>query len=236
VLCGSQSVFNADPEQASYLNADPGPNPGSQTNADSDSAQAFNSQNVKIFPWKYTCNRSKNIPTEVQKAFWMAGNQVYLLILVNFHAPGSGSAFPIRIQVSQSMRIRIHKLWTTTHCIVVRYQGFSSWGSHFVVHHISTVILNYFVFSHLNFYINTLLPYKKFYEKSKKTLFYYSPLSYLSFSFRVLVVKQFFSPVILITIAKYLWNSERKLAFPSCFFVFTSSVLRLWWYSCTKSQ
>jgi hypothetical protein len=28
----------------------------------------------------------------------MAGNQVYLLILVNFHAPRSGSVFPVRIQ------------------------------------------------------------------------------------------------------------------------------------------
>jgi hypothetical protein len=29
----------------------------------------------------------------------LAGNQVYVLILVNFLAPGSGSAFPIRIQI-----------------------------------------------------------------------------------------------------------------------------------------
>ncbi len=28
----------------------------------------------------------------------MAGNQVYMLTLVNFHAPRSGSAFPVRIR------------------------------------------------------------------------------------------------------------------------------------------
>ncbi len=32
-----------------------------------------------------TGNRSKNIPTKVQKPFWNAGNQVYLFILVNFY-------------------------------------------------------------------------------------------------------------------------------------------------------
>ncbi len=37
----------------------------------------------------------------VQKYFWKAGNQVYLFILVNFNANGSGSAFPTRIRDSQ---------------------------------------------------------------------------------------------------------------------------------------
>jgi hypothetical protein len=30
-------------------------------------------------------NMSQNIPTSAQKPFWKAGNEVYLLILVNFH-------------------------------------------------------------------------------------------------------------------------------------------------------
>jgi hypothetical protein len=37
-------------------------------------------------------NMSKNLPTKLQKP----GNQV------NFHAPGSGSAFPIRIRIQDS--------------------------------------------------------------------------------------------------------------------------------------
>jgi hypothetical protein len=41
------------------------------------------------------------VPTKVQKPFWKAGNQVYLYVLVNFHASGSGSAFLNRIQDSQ---------------------------------------------------------------------------------------------------------------------------------------
>ncbi len=49
-------------------------------------------------------NRSKNIPTKVQKPFWKAGNQVYSIILVNFHVPWSesGSASPIRIRIRDS--------------------------------------------------------------------------------------------------------------------------------------
>jgi hypothetical protein len=39
-------------------------------------------------------NKSKNKPLKVQKPYWKAGNQVYLLILVKFHAPKSRSAFP----------------------------------------------------------------------------------------------------------------------------------------------
>jgi hypothetical protein len=34
--------------------------------------------------------------------FRKVGNQVYLLILVNFHAPGSGSAFQKRIRIQNS--------------------------------------------------------------------------------------------------------------------------------------
>ncbi len=47
-------------------------------------------------------NRSKNIPTKVQKPFIKAGNQIYLLILVSFHASGSGSAFAIPIRIQDS--------------------------------------------------------------------------------------------------------------------------------------
>ncbi len=46
--------------------------------------------------------RSKNIPTKVQKHFWMAENQVYLWILANLNAPGYGSAFSIRIRIQDS--------------------------------------------------------------------------------------------------------------------------------------
>jgi hypothetical protein len=45
------------------------------------------------------------MPTKVQKPCLKAGNQVYmlnLLILVNFHAPKSGSAFSIRIRTQDS--------------------------------------------------------------------------------------------------------------------------------------
>jgi hypothetical protein len=58
----------------------------------------------------FVSNRSKNIPTKVPKPIFNAGvspasgNQIYLLILVNFHAPefGSGFAFPIRIQIQDN--------------------------------------------------------------------------------------------------------------------------------------
>jgi hypothetical protein len=33
------------------------------------------------------------------------GNQINLLIMVNFHAPGSGSALPIRTRIAKSMLI-----------------------------------------------------------------------------------------------------------------------------------
>ncbi len=39
---------------------------------------------------------------EVQNPFRMAGNQVYLLIMVNFHATGSGSAFLIQTRIQDS--------------------------------------------------------------------------------------------------------------------------------------
>ncbi len=39
-------------------------------------------------------NRSKHIPTKVQKPFWKAGNQIYLLFLVDFLAPESGLRIP----------------------------------------------------------------------------------------------------------------------------------------------
>ncbi len=41
-------------------------------------------------------NRSKNIPTKVQKSFWKAKNQVNLLVFVYFHASGA--------------RLRIHNI------------------------------------------------------------------------------------------------------------------------------
>ncbi len=49
------------------------------------------------------CNRSRNIGTyEGKKLFLKAGNQVHLSIVVNFHAPRSGSAFPVRIRIQDS--------------------------------------------------------------------------------------------------------------------------------------
>ncbi len=43
-----------------------------------------------------------NIPKKVQKPFWKAESQVYLLVFVVFHAPESGSAFPVRIRIQDS--------------------------------------------------------------------------------------------------------------------------------------
>ncbi len=47
-------------------------------------------------------NMSKRIPTNVQKPFWKAVNQDYLLILVNIYVPGSGFAYAIRIRIQDS--------------------------------------------------------------------------------------------------------------------------------------
>jgi hypothetical protein len=51
-------------------------------------------------------NRSKNIPvpTKVQTA----GNQVYMLFLVNFHVSGSVSKIPIWIRIRTAISLRIH--------------------------------------------------------------------------------------------------------------------------------
>ncbi len=51
---------------------------------------------------------SKTYLQRYTKSILKAGNRVYLLIFVNFHAPGSGSAFPIRIRIWDSQSIRIH--------------------------------------------------------------------------------------------------------------------------------
>ncbi len=67
----------------------------------------FNVTKSQNFAWKILLKigfRSKNIHKQVQMPFWKAGNQIYLLILVNFHTLGSGSAS----RTSRSMRIRIH--------------------------------------------------------------------------------------------------------------------------------
>jgi len=79
-----------DPEPAFYLTADPNPDP--------------DQENFYIKTIRTSGNRSKNIPTKVQKPFWKARNQVYLWSLVNFDAPGSGSAsaFPIRLRIQDS--------------------------------------------------------------------------------------------------------------------------------------
>ncbi len=78
----------------------------------------------------------------VHKPFEKAGNQVYLLILVNFLAPGSGSALPLRFRTRKSVRFRESpnqdylknsfagkrtgrrrgKIWTTWHDAVSSFQ------------------------------------------------------------------------------------------------------------------
>jgi hypothetical protein len=62
-----------DPDPAFYLNANPDLDPG----------QNFKTQKVEFLH---------------EKAFLEGRNLVYLQILVNFYAPGSGSVFPIRIR------------------------------------------------------------------------------------------------------------------------------------------
>ncbi len=88
--------FNADldPDPAFYPSADQDMEPGSQTNADLDPGRLFHHKKLD-FDLKNilkVANMSKHttVPMKVQKAFHKAGNQVYLLILVNFLAPGSG--------------------------------------------------------------------------------------------------------------------------------------------------
>ncbi len=49
----------------------------------------------------FTCQKH-TVHTKEQKPFWMTGNQAYLLILVNFQTPGSGSG------TAKSVRIQIH--------------------------------------------------------------------------------------------------------------------------------
>ncbi len=49
-----------------------------------------------------TLKGQKNVSTEIKKPFWKAEGQICFLILVNLHAPGSGSAFPIRIRIQNS--------------------------------------------------------------------------------------------------------------------------------------
>ncbi len=59
-----------------------------------DTGQTLKSQNVEFLHQKYIY--------ECTKAFRKAGNQVYLLILDNFQAPRSWSAFPIRIRIQDN--------------------------------------------------------------------------------------------------------------------------------------
>jgi hypothetical protein len=84
--CGSGSSFLSQYRSISVSD------PVSQNNADPDPGQNLKSQKVEFSHEKYTKvgNRSKNIPTKVQKPFWTE-NQVYLFILVNLDGPGSES-------------------------------------------------------------------------------------------------------------------------------------------------
>jgi hypothetical protein len=77
------------------INADPDTDPG----------QTFKSQNVEFFTLNKIIlkigNRSKNIPTIVQRLSERQKTKFICKLLVIFHAPGSGSgsAFPIRIRI-----------------------------------------------------------------------------------------------------------------------------------------
>ncbi len=72
--------------------------------------------------WQYVIKHNY-VCKYLQKPFWKAGNQVYLLILVNFLAPGTGSAGSRR---PKSMRIHADpdldpdlKHWSYTYGIVI---------------------------------------------------------------------------------------------------------------------
>ncbi len=84
------------------FNAEPGPDTRNQTTADPDPGQTLPSTKSWIFTRKIYLKLlivQKKQPTKLRKPFWKAGYQVYLIVY--FHAPGSGSAFPTRIQDSQ---------------------------------------------------------------------------------------------------------------------------------------
>jgi hypothetical protein len=68
--------------------------------ADPDSGQALKSQKVEFLHEKYTEGQESHLRS--YKSLLKGRNQVPLKILVNFHAPGSGSAFPIRIRIQDS--------------------------------------------------------------------------------------------------------------------------------------
>jgi hypothetical protein len=69
--------------------------------ANPDPGQTLKLQKVKILDEKYNKIgiRSKNIRKKVKYPIFKTGNQFYFKILVYFHVPGSGSAFPIPIRI-----------------------------------------------------------------------------------------------------------------------------------------
>ena len=77
------------------IHEEPDPSPG----------QTLKSQKVKFLHEKYTGTDStvicQNIPIWVCTFLKRRKPSFFLLILVNFNAPGSGSAYPIRIRNSQ---------------------------------------------------------------------------------------------------------------------------------------
>jgi hypothetical protein len=69
---------------------------------------------VEFLHEKYTASKEKvknMVQTKVQKSFWKAGNDVCLIILVNFNAAGSGSAFTIRSSESRICIFPIRNPW-----------------------------------------------------------------------------------------------------------------------------
>ncbi len=89
--------FNADPDPAFYLNADPDPDPGSQINADADPGQTMPSQ-VGFWQEKiiYVGNMSKNLGTiailKGWKSYFLNFDQIPCSwIRIRITAPDPGS-------------------------------------------------------------------------------------------------------------------------------------------------
>ncbi len=96
--------FNADPDFAFYINADPNLNPDPLIQ-EAKPCRSGSWSNFKV--------------TKVELL-----NVKYLLILVKFHAPGSESKLPIRIRIQDSQSMRIHADQDPQHCTVPIYVQF----------------------------------------------------------------------------------------------------------------
>ncbi len=93
---------------AYYFNTDPDPDPRSQTNADPCRSESGSLSVVRLESHKNLNFKLKSILTvknmsktyyKGTKAFLKGRKPCYFIILVNFDAAGSGSAFQIRIRI-----------------------------------------------------------------------------------------------------------------------------------------